>query len=103
VAQDMRIRAVMKDGEVLVRAVIRHEMESGQRKDKAGNTIPAHYIQEVRATWQGKVVLGAHWGGGVSKDPFLEFSFKGGKKGDTLQLSWADNLGEKGAAEAVIE
>lgn len=101
-AAPMRIRAVAKDGEVVVKVVMIHDMETGLRKDSAGNAIPAHYIQQVSATWQGKVVLSAHWGAAISKNPFLEFTFKGGKKGERIQISWTDNTGDKRTDEATI-
>ncbi|MCJ7838980.1 MAG: thiosulfate oxidation carrier complex protein SoxZ [Burkholderiales bacterium] len=102
-ADPMRIRAVAKDGEVVVKVLMSHDMETGQRKDRStGKPIPAHYIKHVSATWQGKVVLSAQWGTAVSKNPFLEFSFKGGKKGDKVQVTWTDNKGEKRTDEATI-
>jgi sulfur-oxidizing protein SoxZ len=101
-ADPMRIRAVAKDGEVVVKVLMSHDMETGQRKDSSGKPIPAHYITHVSATWQGKVVLSAQWGTAVSKNPFLEFSFKGGKKGDKVQVTWTDNKGEKRTDEATI-
>ena len=45
-ADPMRIRAVAKDGEVNVKVLMSHEMETGQRKDSAGKPIPAHFIQQ---------------------------------------------------------
>ena len=101
-ADPMRIRAVAKDGGVLVKVLMSHEMETGQRKDSAGKPIPAHFIQQASATWQGKVVLSAQWGTAVSKNPFLEFSFKGGQKGERIQITWTDNKGEKRTDEATI-
>jgi sulfur-oxidizing protein SoxZ len=101
-ADPMRIRAVAKDGEVVVKVLMSHEMETGQRKDSSGKPIPAHYIKQVTATWQGKVVLSAQWGTAVSKNPFMEFSFKGGKKGEKVQITWTDNKGEKRTDEATI-
>ena len=101
-ADPMRIRAIAKDGLVNVKILMSHEMESGQRKDGAGITVPAHYINSVTATWQGKVVLSANWGPAVSKNPFLEFSFKGGQKGERIQVTWADNKGDKRTDEAAI-
>ena len=77
-------------------------METGQRKDAAGKLVPAHFIQSVTATWQGKTVLSAQWGPSVSKNPYLEFSFKGGQKGEKIQVSWTDNKGDKNTAEALI-
>jgi sulfur-oxidizing protein SoxZ len=101
-ADPMRIRAVAKDGAVSVKILMSHEMETGQRKDGAGKPIPAHFIQQVSATWQGKVVLSANWGTAISKNPFLEFSFKGGQKGERIQVTWTDNKGEKRTDEAII-
>ena len=101
-ADPMRIRAVSKDGVVNVKVLMSHEMETGQRKDGAGRPIPAHFIQQVSATWQGKVVLSANWGTAISKNPFLEFSFKGGQKGEKIQVIWTDNKGEKRTDEATI-
>jgi sulfur-oxidizing protein SoxZ len=98
----MRIRAVAKDGETIVKVLMSHEMETGQRKDGAGKPIPAHFINKISATCQGKVVLSAHWGTAISKNPFLEFSFKGGKKGDKVQVTWNDNKGETRTDEATI-
>jgi len=101
-ADPMRIRAVAKDGAVSVKILMSHTMETGQRKDDAGKLIPAHYIQQVSATWQGKVVLSANWGTAIAKNPFLEFSFKGGQKGEKIQVTWTDNKGDKRTDEATI-
>ena len=101
-ADPMRIRAVAKDGIVNVKVLMSHEMETGQRKDNTGNIVPAHFIQNVSATYNGKTVLSAQWGPAVAKNPFLEFNFKGGQKGDKIQVTWTDNKGEKRTDEAVI-
>ena len=101
-ADPMRIRAVAKDGVVNVKVLMSHEMETGQRKDNAGNLVPAHFIQNVTATHNGKTVLSAQWGPAVSKNPFLEFNFKGGQKGDKIQVTWTDNKGDKRTDEAAI-
>jgi sulfur-oxidizing protein SoxZ len=90
----MRIRAVATGDEVEVKILMRHEMESGQRKDASGKIIPAHFIQSLIAKVNDKVVLDASFGTAVSKDPFLSFKFKGGAKGDKLSISWTDNKGD---------
>jgi sulfur-oxidizing protein SoxZ len=101
-ADPMRIRAVAKDGAVNVKVLMAHEMETGQRKDSSGNLVPAHFIRSVSATHKGKVVLSAQWGPAVAKNPFLEFNFKGGQKGDKLSVTWEDNKGEKRTDETTI-
>ena len=102
-ADPMRIRAVAKGGGVNVKILMSHEMETGQRKDSSGKPIPAHFIKHVSASWNGKQVLSAQWGTAIAKNPFLEFTFKGGKKGDKIQVTWTDNKGDKRTDEAVIK
>jgi sulfur-oxidizing protein SoxZ len=48
-------------------------------------------------------VLNAYWGGAISKNPYLSFKFTGGKAGDTVKLSWADNNGKSDSAEVKIK
>ena len=101
-ADPMRIRATARDGVVNVKVLMSHEMETGQRKDASGQLVPAHYIKSVSATHQGKPVLAAQWGPAVSKNPYLEFSFKGGQKGEKIVVTWEDNKGDKRTDEASI-
>ena len=98
----MKIRANVAGDSTEVKVLMSHEMETGQRKDAQGKVIPAWHIQSVVATWNGKTVLSAEWGPAVSKNPFLSFKFKGGAKGDKVQITWTDNRGEKRTDEAVI-
>ncbi len=98
----MRIRAQAQGDKTTVRVLVSHEMESGQRKDAAGKIVPAWFIQSINATWNGKTVMSAQWGTAVSKNPFVQFSFKGGKAGDKIVVSWTDNHGDKRSDEAVI-
>ena len=101
-ADPMKIRAAMAGDKVEVRVLMSHEMETGQRKDSKGANIPAHFIQNVTATHNGKTVLSAEWGPAVSKNPFLSFRFSGGKAGDKVIITWTDNKGDKRTDEAVI-
>ena len=98
----MRIRAQALADKTTVRVLVSHEMESGQRKDAAGKIVPAWFIQMINASWNGKNVMSAQWGTAVSKNPFVQFSFKGGKAGDKIAVSWTDNRGEQRTDEAVI-
>lgn len=101
-ADPMRIRAQAAAGNATVRVLMSHEMETGQRKDGSGKIVPAHFISKVTATHQGKTVLSANWGPAVAKNPFLEFNFKGGKKGDKVAVTWEDNKGETRTDETTI-
>ena len=100
----IKIRAKAKDGVTTVKTLISHPMESGQRKDsKTGEKIPAHHVTEVMAEHNGKQVMSANWGGGISKNPYLSFKFKGAAAGDTVKISWVDNKGKGDSAEALIK
>ena len=102
-ASSIRPRAWMKNDVANVKALISHPMETGMRKDKAtGGKIPAHYIQDLIITHNGEEVLHGYLGPAVSKNPFLNFKFKGAKKGDSLTISWADNLGNSDSLEVTI-
>ena len=101
-ADPMRIRAQAAGDKATVRVLMSHEMETGQRKDPAGKTIPAWFIQEVSATHNGKPVLNAQWGTAVAKNPYLQFTVKGAKAGDKIAVSWTDNRGDKRSDEATV-
>ena len=101
-ANPMKIRA-KADGDVVeVKVLMSHIMETGQRKNQAGEPIPAHFIQTVSATCNDRTVLSAQWGPAVSANPFLSFKFKGGKKGDKVKVIWVDNKGDSRSDEAVV-
>jgi sulfur-oxidizing protein SoxZ len=101
-ADPMRIRAQASGDKTTVRVLMGHEMETGQRKDASGKTIPAWYIQEVNAQLNGKPVLNVLWGPSVAKNPFLQFIVKGAKAGDKITVTWVDNKGDKRSDEAVV-
>lgn len=103
-ANSIKIRAKVKKGACEVKALIKHPMETGLRKDKkTGKVIPAHFIQEITCQHNGNEVLSGQWGGAISTNPYLSFIVNGAKKGDKLTLSWVDNTGAKDSAEEEIK
>jgi sulfur-oxidizing protein SoxZ len=98
----MRIRAQAAGDKATVRVLMSHEMETGQRKDAAGKTIPAWFIKDVIAQHNGKTVMTAQWGPAVAKNPFLQFNVKGAKAGDKITITWVDNRGDKRTDEATV-
>ena len=100
----VKVRATLKDGVTTVKALMTHPMETGARKDKeSGELVSAEYIQEVLVSHNETPVLNANWGTGISKNPYISFKIKGGAAGDTISLSWKDNLGESGSGETKIK
>jgi sulfur-oxidizing protein SoxZ len=99
----IRVRAASSGGFTEVQALIKHPMDSGFIKDPNGELIPPHFIEQLTFEHDGKVVFVADWGAAVSKDPYVKFSFKGGKSGDDLKIRWVDNEGMSDTATAKIE
>ena len=103
-AKSIRARASAKGDTTTVKALITHPMETGLRKDKkTGKKVPAHFIQEVVAKHNGATVMTAQWSGAISKNPYLSFQFTGGNAGDSLSISWVDNMGGKDSVTAKIK
>lgn len=98
----MKIRAQLQGEIADIKVLILHPMETGQRKDANGEPIPIHFIKQVAATLNGKVVLDAQWSQGIAKNPFLGFKIKGAKAGDKVSVSWSDNKGEANSIETTI-
>ena len=98
----IRIKAKERKGSVDVKTLMKHNMETGLRKDKSGKKIPAHWIQEVSAESNGKTVFSAAFNTSISKDPYLAFAFAG-KKGDSVKISWKDSTGATDSVETIIK
>ena len=71
----IKARAKMSDGVTTVKALVKHPMETGQRKDKkSGKLIPAHFIQEVVCEHNGTKVMTALWGPPSPRTPICHSS-----------------------------
>ena len=99
---NMKMRAKLNGEVTEVKVIISHPMETGRKKDDAGQIIPAHFIQLVSATLNDKPVLEMQWGTGISKNPYLTFHLKGAKVGDKIAVTWHDNLGNTGVGEIIV-
>ena len=101
-ADPMKIRAQMKGDVTEIRVLMGHAMETGQRKDAAGATVPAHFIQSMTVDVGGKRVVDGQIGTSVSRNPVFGFKMKGAKVGDKVVVSWVDNKGDKRSDEAAV-
>jgi len=101
--ESIRLKAQLNDNFIEVKAVIRHPMETGMRKDKnSKQLIPANFITEVSCEHNDQIVFVANWGAAVSTNPFLSFRIKEGRGGDRIKISWIDNQGDSDAAETTV-
>ena len=101
-SDNMKMRAQLKGEVTEVKVIISHPMETGRKRDASDRLIPAHFVQLVTATLNGKSVLEAEWGTGISKNPYLTFRLKGAKVGDVVVVTWHDNLGESASQEIAV-
>lgn len=102
-ADNMKMRAALQGDVAEVKVLMSHPMETGTRKDaKTDKLVPAHFINAVAASLNGKTVLEAQWGTAVSKNPFLGFKVKGVKAGDKIAVKAEDNLGNKFDGEVAV-
>lgn len=98
-----RMRATLQGGHVVVRALMFHDEDTGlSRDDVTGQPIPAHFIQRVVCTLNGKPVLRCLWGIAISKNPFLEFHLREARAGDVVALEWFDNQGMHQRASTTV-
>lgn len=101
-ADPMKIRAQLKGDIADIKILMGHAMETGQRKDAAGKTVPAHFIQSMTVEVGGKKVVDGQIGTSVSRNPVFGFKMKGAKVGDKVVVSWVDNKGEKRTDEVAV-
>ena len=98
----IRLPKEAKKGEVItIKTLVSHVMESGQRKDREGNTIPRKIINKFTAELNGKTVFTADLEPAVSANPYIQFKFKAQESG-SIRFSWIDDDGTKITAEEKI-
>ena len=98
-----KIKTRPKDGATEILVLVNHPMETGQRVDvKTKEKIPAHWVQKLTIELNGKTVADVDMGVAISKDPLLAIVVKSAKNGDKVKVSWSDNKGEKGGADATV-
>jgi len=91
-----------KKGDIVeVKALVAHIMETGQRKDAQGNTIPRKIINKFACTVAGKQVFAASFEPAVSANPYIQFKFKAEESGKVV-LTWTDDDGSTIVGEETI-
>ena len=92
-----------KKGDIVeVKALVSHIMETGQRKDAQGQTIPRKILNKFTCTVAGKQVFQADFEPAVSANPYIQFKFKAEESGPVV-LTWVDDSGEKIVGEEQIK
>lgn len=97
----MKIRAKLLGDIAEIKLIINHPMETGRKKDDAGQLIPAHFIQLMTISLNDQPVLSSQWGTGIAKNPYLTCHVKA-QLNDKVTVSWLDNLGESATQDALV-
>ncbi|QCU91190.1 thiosulfate oxidation carrier complex protein SoxZ [Thiomicrorhabdus sediminis] len=93
----IRMRGKSVNGVAEIKALIKHEMESGARMNKkTGKPYPAKFIDMVEVLVNGEKTVDAQWSGAVSANPYMAVKVKA-DKGDKVTVQLSDNTGEKGS------
>ena len=101
-AGPMKMRATLAAGYTDIRVLMTHPMETGQRKDPDGKLVPMHFIQNITVKVNGRPAVESQVSQGVSRNPVFTFRVKGGARGDKIEVSWLDNLGETNSIETAV-
>ena len=98
----IKIRAQIQGDVTEVRILMQHPMETGQRKDDKGQTLPAQFIQSFTVSLNGKPIIDGQLNTSISRNPLFSFKVRGVKGGDKLAVTWADNTGDKRLDELTV-
>jgi len=101
-APRLKVPEQAKKGDIVeIKTLILHVMESGQRKDKDGKTIPRKIINKFTCTFNGKPVFTANMEPAIAANPYFKFFAKVEESG-TFKFSWTDDDGTVTTAERKI-
>lgn len=103
-ASKIKVKTKLTGDVAEIKSLMLHPMETGARKDPdTGKTVPPHHITQLTFTNNGKPVMVANFSTAVSKNPYFGFKFQAANAGDTLVVSWVDNLGNTDKIETVLK
>jgi sulfur-oxidizing protein SoxZ len=98
----LKVPTEAKKGDIIeIKTLILHIMESGQRKDENGKTIPRKIINKFTCSFNGKPVLTANMEPAIAANPYIRFFAKVEESG-TFKFSWTDDDGAVTTAERKI-
>ncbi|MGI9522277.1 MAG: thiosulfate oxidation carrier complex protein SoxZ [Hyphomicrobiaceae bacterium] len=87
-------RKADKDEVITIKTLIRHKMETGQRKDrKTGKIVPRKIINKFVAKFNGAQVFAVDILPAVSANPFIQFNVRVPESGE-FEFTWIDDDGE---------
>lgn len=84
-----------KKGSIIeIKTLIRHEMESGHRRDNFGKPIPRDIINSFVVTHGGDEIFRAQLFPGISANPYFAFTTIATETGEII-FTWTDDKGQQ--------
>ncbi|WP_292291781.1 thiosulfate oxidation carrier complex protein SoxZ [Marivita sp.] len=77
---------------IVIKTLISHPMESGQRKDSDGNPIPRSIINRFTCDFNGQNVVDVKMEPAISTNPYFEFEATVPEAGE-FKFTWYDDDG----------
>jgi sulfur-oxidizing protein SoxZ len=99
----IKAKAKQQGDFVEIKTLMTHPMETGLRKGKDGNKIPANHITEITVKSGSEVLMTVEYGPAISQNPYTSLMIGGKKKGDVLNVSWVDNTGKSDSTDVEVK
>jgi sulfur-oxidizing protein SoxZ len=77
---------------VVVKTLVNHEMETGQRRDASGAVIPRQILNRFTCSFNGRMVIDIDLEPAISANPYLEFEAVVDQSGEFV-FTWYDDNG----------
>ena len=98
----LKVPKEAKKGEIIeIKTLLSHPMETGLRKDQAGNVIPRKILNKFTCEFNGKPVFSCALEPAISANPYIQFDARIDEEG-TFKFAWTDDDGSVVTAEEKI-
>lgn len=84
-----------------LRTLIKHPMETGNRKNSSGQIIPKNIIKYLKIMYDKQIIFSAEFGSGISENPYISFYMKVDDSPNVL-IVWEDDRGTQWSKEILL-
>lgn len=99
----VKLPRTVKKGEIfIIKAKMKHAMETGWRETQKGEKVPRKRLNKFLCTFNGKDVFRADLHSGISADPYLMFPVKLTESG-VFQFVWVEDGGAEYDTQAELQ
>lgn len=98
----VRLPAARTAGETIeIRTLVSHPMETGLRRDQAGELIPRDMIRRFEVRFEGELVFAVDLATAISANPYLAFPWVATRPG-RFEFTWISDAGERASTTAEL-